>query len=374
MNAEMRSKLGLEPKQALGLQLEDLLTVGSKIFYQTHFYPMIKMQNTAREIYLSFKGIHGAIPVLLNVEVQHLAGEIEIICGGMEISNRNRYEKELIEAKKEAEVALNENAELKKVKNALVEQQQILESQFRKLKSLKQQQQEVFKLIAHDLQEPLRKSIFFSDYILTKIKGLPKDAMARLEKISGFSSQMSDMLLTLLRYKEIEDVTLNYRKIDLPVLIKNAIEELNIQNDKKISVTYPSTSPEFYGDNRMITRLIVELLKNSRSDKNPENKLLTIQISAIETLKNSFLEVSDKYQYDKFIKITYVDNGLGFRSNFSEIIKESEHFNKINIGLAYCKQIVEKHSGTIVATSKKGAGVNYTILLPILDSSEVSKP
>ena len=39
-------KLGLEDDQVHGRQLEELLTIGSKIFYQTHFYPLIKMQNS----------------------------------------------------------------------------------------------------------------------------------------------------------------------------------------------------------------------------------------------------------------------------------------------------------------------------------------
>ncbi len=67
MNLELRTKLGVEAEQVIGCQLEDLLTVGSKIFYQTHFYPLIKMQNSAREIYLVFKGANKQIPALLNV-------------------------------------------------------------------------------------------------------------------------------------------------------------------------------------------------------------------------------------------------------------------------------------------------------------------
>ncbi|WP_299392712.1 PAS domain-containing protein [uncultured Gelidibacter sp.] len=33
MNAEMRQKLGLETDEAIGRPLEELLTIGSKIFY-----------------------------------------------------------------------------------------------------------------------------------------------------------------------------------------------------------------------------------------------------------------------------------------------------------------------------------------------------
>src|SRR6476620_8428880 len=119
MNAEMRTKLGIPTDGAIGIQLESLLTTGSKIFFQTHFYPLIKMQRSVREIFLTFKGIEDSIPVLLNVEMVEAGNIIEIHCGGMEISKRNKFEKELLEAKKTAEDALEENSELLKVRNEL---------------------------------------------------------------------------------------------------------------------------------------------------------------------------------------------------------------------------------------------------------------
>lgn len=370
MNAEMRQKLGIEHDQVHGRQLEELLTIGSKIFYQTHFYPLIKMQNSVREIYLVFKGVAGAtVPVLLNVEVKKTADSTEIVCGGMEISNRNRYEKELLEAKKVAENALNENAELIKAKDALLAHQKTLESQYRKVKLLKEQQQEVFKLIAHDLQEPLRKSIFSSNYILLKGKGLTQAVAEQLHKIISFNSKMSDMLLTLLHFKELDHIELNYTQVNLTEVIREAVETSQLQNDERFKISYPNKNLSFQGDERLLIRLFKELLNNSRSDSNTDNTLLTIEISAIETVKNSFSELSDQYLYDKFIKITYTDNGAGFRSQFSEMFQNSVQFNTINIGLAYCKQIVEKHLGMINADSITGEGVRYTIILPITQPS-----
>lgn len=370
MNAEMRQKLGIEHDQVHGRQLEELLTIGSKIFYQTHFYPLIKMQNSVREIYLVFKGVAGAtVPVLLNVEVKKTADSTEIVCGGMEISNRNRYEKELLEAKKVAENALNENAELIKAKDALLAHQKTLESQYRKVKLLKEQQQEVFKLIAHDLQEPLRKSIFSSNYILLKGKGLTQAVAEQLHKIISFNSKMSDMLLTLLHFKELDHIELNYTQVNLTEVIREAVETSQLQNDERFKISYPNKNLSFQGDERLLIRLFKELLNNSRSDSNTDNTLLTIEISAIETVKNSFSELSDQYLYDKFIKITYTDNGAGFRSQFSEMFQNSVQFNTINIGLAYCKQIVEKHLGMINADSITGEGMRYTIILPITQPS-----
>ncbi|QHI35133.1 Phosphoserine phosphatase RsbP [Kordia antarctica] len=364
MNRELRTKLGVEAAQVVGYQLEDLLTVGSKIFYQTHFYPLIKMQHSVREIYLVFKGINGHIPALLNVEVKQHNDVVEILCGGMEISKRHKFEKELIDAKIAAEVALAENAELTKAKNKLQEQQTILELKYREVKLLKEQEQEIYKLISHDLQEPLRKSIFMSNYVLTKNSELPEVIKERLNKIIKYNTDMSEMLLTLLRYKELKRIKLNHNSLQLNDIIKNAAKSLQMDDQKQIVIEYPIKNIEFPGDEKMLRRLFIELLRNSIKEQNPENDKLTIEITAVKTIKNYYFNNTEKYRYKNFVKITYKDNGLGLNYKLDKIIQKTAHFNKVNIGLAYCKQIVEKHLGAMEAASVRGKGVSYTILFP----------
>ncbi len=288
----------------------------------------------------------------------------------MEISKRNKFEKELLDAKKAAEVALAENVELTKAKNKLQEQQTILELKYREVKLLKEQQQEVYKLIAHDLQEPLRKSIFMSDYVLTKFKELPSVIKERLNKIIGYNTYMSEMLLTLLRYKELERAKLNYSSIPLNDIINSASNALQLNDNKQVALAYPKNNIILLGDEKMLRRLFIELLRNSIKEQNPENNTLNITITAVKTVKNYYFNNNEKYQYKKFIQIIYTDNGLGFNYKLDKIIQKTQHLNKVNIGLAYCKQIVEKHLGAMEAKSVPGKGVSYTILLPLDHENE----
>lgn len=367
INTEARLKLGIEQLDIAGSQFEELLTVGSRIFFQTHFYPLIKMQGSAREIFLTFKTVNrGSIPVLLNVDVIH-SGEIsEFFCAGMIISNRNRFEKELLEAKRVAEETLAENAELNAVKNSLLQHQKELELQFRTLKSLKEQQQEIFKIITHDLQEPLRKTVFTGNFLLEEHLGVQSDTADKLRKIIGYNTEMREMLLTLQRYEELDNKSPVHESIQLEAVIQQAIRQLN-SDDDSITITYPSLSPVFYADRELLIRFFVELFRNSVNNRDPQRDRLEIKISIIETKKNVFVESYDKYQYEKFVKLTYTDNGQGFLTDSSlvfQILQKSAHFNKINIGMAFCRRIVEKHMGSIVAKSVKGNGVGYTIFFP----------
>lgn len=363
----MRLKLGIGQAEVIGSQFEDLLTVGSRIFFQTHFYPMIKMQKSAREIFLSFKGPVDSIPVLLNVELQQNEEQVEIHCVGMIISNRNRFEKELIEAKKAAQEALAENAELIDVKTALQQHQKEMESQLRKLKSLKEQQQELFKLITHDLQEPLRKAVFMSDSLLTGRRELDKETSGKLLKIISYNTQMREMLLTLQSFQELEKINLKYSLVALDEILDTAISGLNIDPNDNIVFNYAKNAPCFYGDRQLLIQFFTELIRNSLENRDPEKEVLAIEISIMETQKNLYRESAGKYQYEKFVKINYTDNGAGFltdNARMFQILQKSVQFNKISIGLAFCKRIIEKHMGTIVAKSVRNTGVGYTIFLP----------
>ena len=170
----MLHKLQIPNSEVGKLRLEDLLTVGSKIFFQTHFFPLIKMQGFAEEIYVTFKSEDKIdIPILLNVAKQQNGGSDEMHCSGMIISNRNKFEKELLLAKSVAEEAVSQNKELLNTRGQLESHQRELEIQLRRLSALHRQDQDIFKVIAHDLQEPLRKAVLFASMIITQNADLP---------------------------------------------------------------------------------------------------------------------------------------------------------------------------------------------------------
>ena len=66
------------------------------------------------------------------------------------------------------------------------------------------------------------------------------------------------------------------------------------------------------------------------------------------------------------------DNGTGFDPQFAELIfkpfqrlhRRSE-YDGTGMGLAICREIVERHGGTIIAESEKGKGSTFIIRLPV---------
>jgi len=155
MNSALLGGLGYSAEEVQHiLKIEDLLTLGSGIFFQTHLFPLIKMQGSAKELFVVFKSkANVKLPVLLNVVIEKDGNDIaEIHCAGLEISNRNQFEKELNEAKNIAEKALLENKDLTRLKKELELNQHLLEKQLQQITRFNYEHSQISKVLSHDLQ------------------------------------------------------------------------------------------------------------------------------------------------------------------------------------------------------------------------------
>ncbi len=88
-------------------RLQDLLTVGGRIFHQTHWVPLLEMQGSVSEVKLDILDAQGRrIPMLLNaVRRTHGATVYHEVALAV-AEDRNRYERELLDARRRAEELL----------------------------------------------------------------------------------------------------------------------------------------------------------------------------------------------------------------------------------------------------------------------------
>src|SRR3954468_3964283 len=56
VNRTLATLLGLHREDLIGLHLELILTGGSRIFYQTHLFPLVRLHDRADEIFLLLRG------------------------------------------------------------------------------------------------------------------------------------------------------------------------------------------------------------------------------------------------------------------------------------------------------------------------------
>ena len=92
----------------------DLLTVGGRIYYETHLQPLLRMQGFVREVAFDMTGRNGErLPVLVNA-VQRDCGSTGPITRitVFDATDRRRYERELLAARDRAEAAARVKSEL----------------------------------------------------------------------------------------------------------------------------------------------------------------------------------------------------------------------------------------------------------------------
>ncbi|MEJ1222382.1 sensor histidine kinase [Sediminicola sp. 1XM1-17] len=369
INNRFLQQLGYTHADVLGeMRMEDLLTAGSKIFYKTHFLPMLMMQERVEEMFLTFKSKSGdEFPVLMNLELNNEGEDQQIQAVGLHIAKRNKFEKGIIEAKEAAEKALMENELLLEMRARLERNQENLERQLRNLKRINFEHLEFSKVLSHDMQEPLRKIVLFAGLLEAKYQNNELDSQLNsyLCKLSDISEKARSLLIKLQNFHSLEDRMNKNTKGDLEVMIENALERIN---NKKIKPDLSRLkAKEVYGDIPRLTRVFRELLENSYKFR-CLNRLSSITISSDLVKENYYWAVENAYRYTDFIQIRFQDNGIGFPPNSEDKIfrlLQKFHANSgTGLGLAYCKKIVELHHGRIVMKPCQGGGTLFTILLP----------
>jgi sigma-B regulation protein RsbU (phosphoserine phosphatase) len=107
--------LGRDAHELAGMRFQDLLTIGCKIFHQTHWMPLMQMQGSVAEVHLDILHKDGrALPVLVNAATS-ASGFYSIAL--FVAADRRKYEQELLLARRDAEALLERE---RKVQAALV--------------------------------------------------------------------------------------------------------------------------------------------------------------------------------------------------------------------------------------------------------------
>jgi phosphoserine phosphatase RsbU/P len=76
VNEVLCKDTGYVKDELVGKSLDGLFSLSTRIFCQTHLYPLIKMQGYASEIFITLQGKNNIqIPVLINAERKIIQGK-----------------------------------------------------------------------------------------------------------------------------------------------------------------------------------------------------------------------------------------------------------------------------------------------------------
>ena len=107
VNRPLAALLGYQPRELVGRHVETLLTVGGRIFFQTHLYPILRLHGHASELFVLLRNRDGSDRATLMNAVRHeeKPGGPVIECVLMEVRERRKFEDALVRARETAELA-----------------------------------------------------------------------------------------------------------------------------------------------------------------------------------------------------------------------------------------------------------------------------
>lgn len=323
--------------------IQDLLSIGDKIYFETHYMPLLQLQEEVSEITVELNGNCGKrLPVLINAKKVALKTNNEPVyrVSALDMSLRKKYEKELITARKEAE----ETAQLLRQSNENLEN--------------------FTNAVSHDLKTPV-SNIFSIIYLLEDQNFVEPDSQAEefITEIKKNTSRMNRMIQDLLEISKInnESDSDNFEPVDLNEACREALDALKNEIQQNGATFQISELPTVLGSKTQFESLFQNLFSNAlkyRSEAPPE------------------IEVS-REQTGAFCTINVKDNGIGInpdeQDNIFEFMKRSNTKTSVEgtgIGLTVCRQIVENHGGRIGVNSEPGKGSTFYFTLPVFDGDD----
>lgn len=246
------------------------------------------------------------------------------------------------------------------------------EESIEELRRTNEQLDQFVRVASHDLQEPLRKILTFSNLLKKREEAsLSQYVLTFLDKIERSGERMAALIKDLLDYSRLANPGELYEVIDLNETIGTILPdfELVIERTKaRIKIgKLPQICAVPLQINQLFYNLIGNALKFSLKDVPPD-----IQISSRKWTNEKMEEHPSLNPDLQYVEIIVKDKGIGFDPTYEEKIftifqrlNQRDDYEGTGIGLAMVKQIAENHSGKVFAKSPSGRGAEFHVVLPV---------
>jgi len=215
-------------------------------------------------------------------------------------------------------------------------------------------------IAAHDLQEPLRTILTFTDLTERRYGStLEPDARDYILRVAGAAQRMRNLIEDLLLYARIGQAERQFEQVDMAKVVDEAlanIEPLIIETGARVEV---GELPRVMGNEQGLLQLMTNLLSNAMKYKMADAPFVRIE--------------SQRREREWIIAVA--DNGKGIdpvnHERIFELFRrlEARGVSGTGLGLAICARIVDVHGGRIWVRSALGKGATFYFTLPVRTST-----
>ncbi|GAB1584095.1 MULTISPECIES: PAS domain-containing hybrid sensor histidine kinase/response regulator [Phyllobacteriaceae] len=363
--------LGCARSDLIGRRFQDFLNIAGKMYYETHFAPLMRMQGFFHEVALDLVRADGSkLPVLVNaVERRDEKGALSFVrITIFNASDRRRYERELLEARRCAEKA---NAELQDLNRTLEERvAEAVEARMKSEAALRQAQkmEAVGQLtggIAHDFNNMLAV-VFSALNLLERRLAKGEDVsyfIAAAKDGAGRAAALTQRLLAFSRQQALapEPICANQMVAGMSDLLHHTLGEM-----VRLETVLAKDLWQVLADKNVLENVVLNLAINAR-DAMPHGGRLVIETA------NSHLDEAYGAEHDvkpgQYVMVAVTDTGAGMSPEvmakaFDPFFTTKEPGRGTGLGLSQVFGFVKQSEGHITVNSVLGRGTSITIYLP----------
>lgn len=315
--------LRISAEEIKGKKFSDLLSIGSKIYFETHLSPLLKMQGYFEEILVELSGVAGKkLKILINAKesAPKEDGSKLIYYTLTEASDRIQYEQNLLHGKGMAEKELEDER-----KNVILREQLIA-------------------VLGHDLRNPLGAISMTVGLLERSVKDdQQKNLVGILKRSSYRMNELIGNVMDFARTRLGEGIVISPREVDLKPVLEHVVEELKfLFPNREIAVDLSLQDPILCDADR-IAQLVSNLLANALTHGNPQSPV--------------YFTASNR---SNKLKISVANKGESIPESLQAILftpfkRESDRpsNNGLGLGLYIADQIAKAHDAILSFTSNE---------------------
>ena len=347
--------VGREPAELIGLAtMQSLLSMGGRIFHQTHMAPLVQIQGSVREVKLEIVHKDGRrIPMIWNAVRRVNDGTVTHDLAAFIAEDRHRYERELMLARQKSEAALLKELEAQRdLRAAQVELDRLrLLAEDRALFA-----EQMMAVVSHDLRNPL-SVIKMSSSLILRGGGLTDRQQRSLMQLESSTDRAIRLISDLLDFSQGRiggGLRVDLEEADLQLIVAANIDELQVAHPEAVlqHVRIGHGLRRFSPDK--ITQMIGNLVWNAVSYGAPGRPIVitsTVEEAGFSiSVHNEGPSIPAHQLPTLFEALTRGDDG-----------ESANH--SLGLGLYIVREICKAHGGD-VAVRSEGEETTFTATFP----------
>ena len=345
---------GYAPHELIGKRLHDFLNIAGRIFYETHFAPLLRMQGFFNEVALDFVKKDGeSFPVLVNAaERRNAEGKAQFIrLTVFNATDRRRYERELLKARDELKTltATLENrvaeATAKQLRSDVALTSQRADAELR---------EQFIAVLGHDLRNPLASVVAGTKLIQkSRLDERAEAIVVTMQRSVMRMAGLIDNILDFARGRLGGGITLTLSTQPLEPALQQVVDELQSTHPESIIRAEFALTKPVIADPVRIGQLFSNLLGNALT-YGTAGEPVTVTAKTEEQFELAVCNAGNPISADAMERLF---------SPFSRgEVRPSQQ--GLGLGLYIASEIAKAHGGTIDVTSTPDLTC-FTLRMPL---------